>query len=147
MLSITPNFNMSDIDKDLQQFIAEVELHVISSFKAAGKSFVDKARAKTKDEKGFGNITWNLRSSIGYVIVKDHNIVERYFPPYRNGSEGNKQGIAYAEEMALLLDDGEIRLVVVAGMEYAALVEATDHDVITGSSLKFESEFKKLLNS
>ena len=145
MLNFKANFTMKDIDDDINTFMQGMQDHIVESLKAAGISFVDKARARTKSEGGFGNITWNLRASIACLIVKDHQIVFRYSPPISKAPEGNQKGIAYAEEIALLVDDGDIMLVCVAGMEYAAAVEDNDIDVITGSSLKFEKEFKALL--
>ena len=138
---------MKDIENDINGFIEDMQDHIFESRKAAGISFVDKARARTKSEGGFGNITWNLRASIACVVVKDHQIAFRYSPPISNAPEGNQKGIAHAEEIALLVDDGGMTLVVVAGMDYAAAVEGKDLDVISGSSLQFEKEFKALLES
>lgn len=145
MLSIEANFTIKELEKDFNKFTEAIKNDLAGKLFETLKILVDKARRKTKAEKGFGNITWNLRASIGGVIVKDHRIVHRYFPPIPLGVEGNLKGIAYAEEIALLLDDGDIMLIMVAGMDYAKHVECTERDVITGSSLYFEQEFKRLL--
>jgi hypothetical protein len=145
MLQIIPGFKMSDIDQDLSEFISDMENDAVNALKGTIRELVDRARAKTREEKGFGNITWNLRESIGGVVVKNHAIVDTYFPPIGKGPEGRRKGIAFAEEMALLQDDGQIMAVFVAGEQYGVLVEAKGRDVITGSSLKFESTFKSLL--
>lgn len=65
------------------------------------------------------------------------------------GDEGAKKGEEYAREIALLVNEGEgIQLIIVAGMEYATLVERTgidgipQRDVIThvvGDNLADES--------
>ena len=146
MLSIKSDFSISDIKKDFDLFEDSVEGFAERSLIETGKKFVDKARAKTKANGGFGNVTWNLRGSIGFVLVKDHKIVFTYFPPYPKGSEGVKQGIAYANEIAGLFDDGGMMIVCVAGMQYAAAVENShDLDVISGSCARFESDFKSIL--
>ena len=145
MLSIEANFTIKDLEKDFKNFTEAIKNDLADKLYETLKILVDKARAKTRAENGFGNITWNLRASIGGVIVKDHRIVHRYFPPIPLGVEGNLKGIGYAEEIALLLDDGDLMLIMVAGMEYARYVEARERDVISGSSLYFDQEFKRLL--
>ena len=149
MLKVNAEFDLKDLYKEIDDFTDEVEEHMLSSLRQAGKQFVDRARSKVKgvpfSGAGFGNITWDLRGSIGYVIVKNHHIIERYFPFIGLGDEGTKQGHAYAEEVALLIDEGDIMLIVVAGMDYAYYVEAKGYDVISGSSDHFETEFLKIL--
>jgi hypothetical protein len=147
MLSITSDFKMSDIEQDLNEFVEGMENDAVEALKGTIRELVDKARAKTKAEKGFNNITWNLRESIGGIIVKDHQIIDTYFPPIGKGPEGRKKGIAYAQEIALLEDDGEIMAVFVAGEEYAKYVETQGWDVITMTSFGFEDTFKSLLKT
>jgi hypothetical protein len=143
MLSLTPNFKMSDIEKDFAAFEEDIKQHLTEAFSKTLVDLVDRARSKTKAEEGFNNITWNLRASIGGVIVRDHGIVFTYFPPIKDGGEGRKTGLALAKEVALLSDDGEITLVFVAGMEYAAFVEAKGWDVITHTNNAYMEEFLK----
>jgi hypothetical protein len=146
MFSITADFNLNDLNDDLDKFIEEAENHLVEKLKASGKQFVNRARELTKAEGGFGNITWNLRGSIGYVIVKDHDIIDTYFPPLLDGAEGTATGKAYAEELALLMDDGDVMLICVAGMEYAYYVEAKGKDVISGSWDHLTTELTSSLN-
>lgn len=147
MLNITADFNLNDLNRDLDKFIEEAENQLVEKLKAGGRQFVDRARSRTKLAHGsFGNITWNLRGSIGYVLVKDHNIIDTYFPPLADGAEGTAIGIKYAEEMALLLDDGDIMLIAVAGMNYARFVEIKGYDVITGSWDYLTNELSRSLN-
>jgi hypothetical protein len=147
MFSLTQNFKISDIENDIKSFIDSMQADIVNALKGTLIELVDRARAKTKSEGGFGNITWNLRSSIGGVIVADHAIIETYFPPIGKGEVGRSKGIAYAQELALLSDSGEITIVIVAGEDYAYLVESRDDtDVISGSSLRFEKTFLSLMN-
>jgi hypothetical protein len=129
MFNIQANFN----EKDIEAYIkAETEAwlrSLLEPFRITGRDLVDKARAKTKSENGFGNITWNLRSSIGYLLIYNGEVVETYFPTLEGGSEGSSTGENYAREIAALINSHEgIQLVIVAGMEYATLVERQGHD-------------------
>lgn len=144
-ISITNDINLDAIYKDIDGLLQRAESEIIEALKVAGKSFVDKARRKTKSEGSFNNITWNLRASIACVIVQNHEIVFRYAPPISNAPEGNQVGIAYAEEIALLTDDGDIMLIAVAGMDYAKFVQSKGYDVIGASSIAFEKEFLALM--
>jgi hypothetical protein len=149
MLNITADFNLKALNSHLENFIEDKKNNLVEILKKAGEEAVDRSRAKAKTGPftggGFGNITWNLRGSIGYVIVKDHQIIDRYFPPLPDGDQGTAKGIKYAEEIALLLDDGDIMLIVVAGEEYAYFVEAKGYDVISGSEAHMESELRTAL--
>lgn len=80
--------------------------------------------------------TANLRSSIGYVVSVDGEIVdESRFEPIKGGAEGAAQGRAYAESLVSQYPKG-ICLIVVAGMDYAKYVTARGYDVIDGAELQ-----------
>lgn len=124
MFSIKANFNQSEVGDYIKQETDKWFTSLIEPFRITGRDLVDRARAKTKAGGGFGNITWNLRSSIGYLIIYNGEVVETYFPPLETGSEGSATGENYAREIATLINIHEgIQLVIVAGMEYAVLVE------------------------
>ena len=139
------NFKMTDIFKQIDQFEEETNNLLVQDLIRTLKRLVDKARAKTAAEKSFNNITWNLRASIGGVVVRNGSVVFSYFPRIAGGPEGAKNGPAYAREIALLQDDGDIMIIMVAGMDYARFVEAKGKDVITGSSEHFMEIFKQEL--
>lgn len=128
---------MSDVEAYIQSETQVFFDELVDRIRQTGRTLVDKARAKTKSEGGFGNITWNLRSSIGYLIIYNNEVVETYFPTVGDGGEGSATGERYAREIATLIDLYEgIQLVIVAGMEYATFVERAGidgvaHDVIT----------------
>ncbi|WP_114937575.1 hypothetical protein [Mucilaginibacter endophyticus] len=124
MFSITANFNPGDVSSYIQQETDKWFSSLIEPFRVTGRDLVDRARAQTKAIGGWGNITWNLRSSIGYLIMYNGEVVETYFPVLETGAEGSETGENYAREIALLVNEGEgVQLVIVAGMEYALLVE------------------------
>lgn len=132
MFSIEADFTAADLERwineDVQGWFDELAKHMLR----VGKGLVDKARAKTAAEQGFNNITWNLRSSIGCLVVANHTILAEniYFPPIGKGDEGHSTGISYLKEIALLIDDGGVYLLFGAGMDYASLVQAKGKDVI-----------------
>jgi hypothetical protein len=126
--SIEADFTAQDLENWIQDDLNEWFDELAAELLRVGRGLVDEARAKTKSEGGFGNITWNLRSSIGCAVVRNHTIraEEIYFPQIAKGDEGHKTGIAYAREIALLIDDGDIYLLFVAGMDYASFVQARE---------------------
>jgi hypothetical protein len=136
-------------DADLQALIESDSNAWFSSlmevYRQKGKLAVDRARAKTKDDGGFGNITWNLRGSIGMCIVQQGQIIETYFPPIGKGDEGTKIGTETAQRLATYgAGKDDIVMYIVAGMNYASFVQSVDRDVIKGSTLIFEEEVKAL---
>ena len=77
----------------------------------------------------FRSQTGNLRSSIGYIIARDGNILKENI---EGKSEGRTQAKKIAEEVLKESKKGFV-LICVAGMEYAVAVESKGYDVITGS--------------
>jgi hypothetical protein len=135
MIKISADFNMADIEAYIREEEEAWYDEIVASMLKVMKKLVDKARAKTKTEGGFGNITWNLRASIGGCIVNQTGkIVETYFPPIAKGAHGNKIGREFAERIALYSrDNNEISMVFVAGEDYAVFVQseqASGRDVI-----------------
>ncbi|RZJ84898.1 MAG: hypothetical protein EOO20_20660 [Chryseobacterium sp.] len=115
---------------------------LVDNYRVAGKSFVERAIQKAS----FNNITWNLRSSIGYVIMYNGQIIESFFKDLVAGTEGQDVGKDYAKFILSLIDDGDgLSMALVAGEEYAYFVEAKGKDVISGSYSFFETELKSAL--
>ena len=142
--SIESNFDMADIIAEINGNIDDWFNELVEDYKAAAKKFVDSIRKRTQPEGSWNNITWNLRSSIGYILNYKGQIVDEYFPTVGGGSEGSKTGSDYAKEVALLVNEGEgVQLVVVAGMEYAIFLEGKDIDVLTHASKGFPKELLK----
>lgn len=79
--------------------------------------------------------TGNLRSSIGYVMVKDGRIVEESsFNVVNAGATGAKEGRDFAEQLARNFNTG-YALIFVAGMNYAYYVSAKGYDVLDSAEL------------
>ncbi len=145
MAYFEPKFTDADIDADMDSIFSGIEEDSAGALIETMHLLVDAARAKTRAENGFNNITWNLRESIGGVVVLNHAIVDTYFPHIGKGPEGRAKGIAFAQEVALLqATDHQLLAIIVAGEDYASVVEALDRDVIShvvGDN--FESQFLK----
>lgn len=74
--------------------------------------------------------TANLRSSIGYVVIRDgHIVTEGGYTAISGGKEGARTGRDYARSLAAEFPRG-YALVVTAGMEYAGYVADKGYDVI-----------------
>lgn len=126
-MGLNPQFSDKTMIADLQRFAKEQEDKFIKGLAFIGEEFVNTARSirTYKDETG------NLRSSIGYAIVKNGRSVS--FKVSRAATEGK---IEAAEFVTQKINEGPrkgIYLIVFAGMEYALYVEAKGYDVLSGS--------------
>lgn len=99
-----------------------------------GEQCVNAARASN----GYTDRTHNLRSSVGYVLVRDGKVVtQSTFSSLAGGAEGSSTGKTYAMELARKYPRG-YALIVVAGMNYAAYVSAKGRDVLDSAELLAE---------
>ena len=94
--------------------------------------------------------TGNLRSSIGYVIVRDGQILNKGGFGKVTGKtasdvDGSSEGSSYAERLARNYPTG-YALIIVAGMNYAAYVEAKENkDVLASGELFLKKEMAQLV--
>jgi len=91
--------------------------------------------------------TTNLRNSIGYVILKDGIVVSGKFPG--NSVAGKGVGQAYANKVAEMVTELSPKgwiLIVVAGMDYAACVEAKGYDVLSGAGNMLKLKIAEILS-
>lgn len=142
---MTPLFSGDDVERWFDHFQGRAEEKTLKLLQAGGEKFVEIARksGSYKDQTG------NLRSSIGYVIAKNGDVIVENFKRSDkgiNGSEGMSKGKQVAEEISLSFTGGYI-LVGVAGMDYAAAVEARGHEVVTGANIQCNEYLKKALQS
>ena len=136
-------FTLGQVRKFVESKTQEYEEKAIQTAQFIGEQFVNKARST----RTYQDRTGNLRSSIGYIIVLNGRVVEQNFQVANRGTDkntGKRQAISFAEELAGRYPSGLI-LIGVAGMEYAAYVEAKGYDVITGSA-PTSQEFKSIFN-
>lgn len=103
-----------------------------------------------RESGSYNDITGNLRSSIGYVILYDGKpVVSGALKQYSGKKGEGEDGPPAAEALLTSLQakyPWGIVLIVCAGMKYAAYVEAVHHkDVLTSAEIKSEALAKQLL--
>ncbi|BES59884.1 hypothetical protein [Dysgonomonas capnocytophagoides] len=165
---LTPLWKKSDIRKLLDKLGERAEFVIMDLLQRTGEEFVKIARL----EGNYIDHTGNLRSSIGYVIVKDGRIIqESSFEKVKgagenmrlvnfktkdgqtvkfatkgasgDGSEGQKEGQQLARDLARIYSKGYV-LIGVAGMKYAVIVEAMENkDVLTRAADKADDFIKR----
>lgn len=141
-MGITANFKGS-LDATFKALLAEVERQIIESLCRVGEEAVELAKL-IPPERGFNDQTGNLRSSIGYVVVKDGKPVNVSFGAVKGGHKGVNEGQRLALQIGSKQTEG-YALIVVAGMNYAVHVESKGRDVLTSAEKFAEKEIAKEL--
>jgi hypothetical protein len=132
---------ISEIEGYLERQIAIREKELIRRLAHIGEQCVNQARSVNS----YKDRTGNLRSSTGYVIVVDGNIVQMSsFETVKNGYEGSADGQKFARSLVNGFPEG-IVLIVVAGMKYAASVSARGKDVLDSAELLAERLVPQML--
>jgi len=124
-MPLIPGFRQGDVDRRINRFTVNIEQRIIWTLAMVGENFVNDAR----NIRTYQDQTGNLRSSIGYIIARDGNIIQENI---QGKAEGKAQAKKVADEVLRENKKGFV-LICVAGMEYAAAVESKGYDVITGS--------------
>lgn len=139
---MTPMWSDREVERWFDYFVDRAEERIYRLLQRAGEEFVKIARKKGN----YKDRTGNLRSSIGYVIVKDGDILTE---DYEQSSEGTdkQNGIREAKrlvsELVPIYSDGWV-LVGVAAMPYAVYVEAIHNlDVISVATEHTEDWIRK----
>ena len=146
MSGMTPLFSQQDLGNWLDIFQEKAKDKLILVLVRAGEYFVQIARKNGK----YVDRTGNLRSSIGYVIVSNGDIVEEDFQvSVKVGSDketGKREAEKLAKQVAEIYNDGLV-LIGVAGMEYAVYVEAIEgKEVISGAYIQTEQFLREAIN-
>ncbi len=136
--------SLKNIEGLIQQKRQNVEKVLLNIFCEAGEECIIEAR----NGGSYIDRTGNLRSSIGYAVLKDgkvyrRNQVERTL----NGSKGLSEGAKFLEQKARDNDRKGIVLIVTAGMNYAEYVEAKGRVVLSSAELKAPNIVRELLTS
>lgn len=134
-MGIEPLFGEGLIKSAVTAYQQRVERAAIYAFKYLAEGLVKYAIEK----RTYTDQTGNLTNSIGYVIVFDGKV--EYMGGFvGNGDEGAEKGMQLADEIAK--KDGKgISIIIVAGMNYAAYVEAKGYNVILPAELKAMTDF------
>lgn len=133
---LTPLWKKNDIRQLFDKLAERAEFVIMDILQRTGEEFVKIARL----EGDYIDHTGNLRSSIGYVIVKDGSIVGKNFQvSEQSGTDkqtGKREGEQLAMDLVSLFPKGYV-LIGVAGMKYAVFVEAMENkDVLTNAANK-----------
>lgn len=143
MIKLVPRFTRADIEAmilDRKRRIREV---IVLALKRAGEEFIRDAR----ENGSYRDQTGNLRSSVGYLILEDGQVLFSDFSSAfkgKRGSDGPAQAKKVAEEVAGKFKSGFV-LIGVAGMNYAAAVESKGYDVITSSAITAEKSLERAI--
>lgn len=134
-MGIRMTTKLSEVHDMLMRETERVERLTIRALSELGEQCVTKIRDRAGDKSWYDQ-TGNLRSSVGYVIAHNKNIIQySTFNQVKQGSEGVKTGKDLAEELAKRYSNNYV-LIVVAGMNYAEFVEAMDNkDVLASTEL------------
>ncbi len=134
-MGIEPLFGKGKITSAVATYQQRVERAAIYAFKYLAEGLVSYA----KEKRTYTDQTGNLTNSIGYVITLNNKI--EYMGGFvGSGDKGAEKGMQLADEIAK--KDGKgISIIIVAGMNYAAYVEAKGYNVILPAELKAMSDF------
>lgn len=123
----------------VQAFQKRLEAATIYLLKYLGESLVKYA----KDQHNYTDQSGNLTNSIGYVVVQKATPV--HFGGLNQPGEGADAGLKLAMKIAAQTPNS-FSLIIVAGMNYAAYVEAKGYNVILPAELKAKTDFPAAMN-
>jgi hypothetical protein len=143
-MAIKPNFTKDDVRKRFDAFLNEIEKKQIARLQRLGEMCLVEARTN----KGYRMQTGALLSSTGYEVFVDGVAIHSQFDA-ASGAESNaaETGIKSGQSIAETIGKGTkgIALVVVAGMNYAAYVEAKGYNVLSSAEHLAERELPRML--
>lgn len=143
-MAIKPNFTKDDVRKRFDAFLNEIEKKQIARLQRLGEMCLVEARTN----KGYMMQTGALLSSTGYEVFVDGVAIHSQFDA-ASGAESNaaETGIKSGQSIAEIIGKGTngIALVVVAGMNYAAYVEAKGYNVLSSAEHLAERELPRML--
>ena len=137
-MGIKPKFGTGYVAAQVNAFQDRLEKATVFMLQYMGEELAKYA----KDQHNYQDQTGNLTNSIGYAVVKQGKIVT-YGGEIQPG-EGAEEGLKVAQQMAAKLPNS-FSLIIVAGMNYAAYVEAKGYDVILPAQLKAMSDFPQTI--
>lgn len=128
-VSLTPKFSRNDVAKAIAERKKRIEEAILLRLQRVGEQFVTNARVNAD----FTDRTGNLRSSMGYVILKNGIQLYENFEQRAGGKEGEEVAKEVIASLKKKFPSGYV-LIGVAGMDYAAAVESNGYDVISNSA-------------
>lgn len=140
-------FSKGEVHNTFAEYALRIHRAIETVMQFIGEECVRIAR----EQGTYNDITGNLRNSVGYVLVRNGDIICKNFEERvaskvvdaANG-KGVLQGQALAEELAKRFTKG-YALIVVAGMHYAHYVESLNKDVLDSAERYAQQRVPKLM--
>lgn len=149
-MPIRPTKPSQIIQREIDARLNRLMMALVNVLHYAGEQVVKYARDPNR--KRYKDRTGNLTSSIGYVVLWDGKVMhESNFEQVRGDGNkpsklsGSRSGRAFLQKLIAANKDGLV-LIVVAGMPYAAYVEAMGLDVLDSAEIKAEEIVKRMLS-
>lgn len=136
-MGLEPKFTKAQIDTYLRSKMEAIHQAIINRLIYLGEACVREARGN----HSYIDRTGNLTSSMGYVVVSNGRIVTT---AGFGGRKGGTTGREFAKNLAAKTAKG-YALYVVAGMNYAAYVEAKGYNVLTTAEIFAEKQLPIML--
>lgn len=119
-----------------KSIMAKLDEALKTKLKYLGEELVKYA----KDNHNYTDQTGNLTNSIGYAVVHNNDIV--YSSVDESSGVADNSALQIAKAMAQdIYGNNCYSLIIVAGMNYAAYVEAKGYNVILPAELKAKKDF------
>lgn len=170
-MGLVPTFSMADVQKKMLEYAKEVEREIVKMLAQLGEECVNMSRASINiDPSAFpvDDPNFKVKKALKQRVLTKKELAEGLTAPkfgdYLDGKENLRNSIGYFVAVhgsfVIKSGDGEassiankvvsehpegIALIVVAGMNYAAAVEAKGYNVISSSELFAKSEIPKRL--
>lgn len=132
-MAIKPTFQNGAVAAKVQEFQKRLESATVFLLQFMGEELTKYAR----EQHNYTDQTGNLTNSIGYAVVRNGKIVN-YGGEIKSGY-GAAEGLKIAQKMAANASSS-FSLLIVAGMNYAAYVEAKGYNVILPAELKAKAD-------
>ncbi len=138
-MGIKPKFGSGVVAAQVQAFQQNLEKAILFLLKYLGEELTKYAR----DNHNYTDQTGNLTNSIGYAVVRNTEIV--FYSATNQPGAGADAALQTALKMAADCKSA-YSLIIVAGMNYAAYVEAKGYNVILPAELKAKKDFPAAMN-
>jgi hypothetical protein len=133
-MGIKPKFGNGAVAAQVNAFQVRLEKATVFMLQNLGEELAKYA----KERHNYQDQTGNLTNSIGYAVVRQGKILT--YGGENQPGEGAAEGLKVAQQMAATLPNS-FSLIIVAGMNYAAYVEAKGYNVILPAQLKAMNDF------
>ena len=133
-MGVKPKFGDGAVAAQVKAFQVRLEKATVFMLQYLGEELAKYA----KERHNYQDQTGNLTNSIGYAVVRQGKILT--YGGENQPGEGAAEGLKVAQKMAATLPNS-FSLIIVAGMNYAAYVEAKGYNVILPAHLKAMNDF------